>query len=1358
MNRFRRSAYKSIVAIASVAMIVATSLSLVTHSAGAAAPPTLTLNVLLIGNGTADPTTVAWQSALSSEGVSFTNATASGTYGSETVALPALTTGSVGDFNAVVIAGSPFEFAAGQLTALDAYESTNQVRQLDGYSYPSPTLGQTAATSGALDGTTGALTAAGLAGLPNLKGPVPFSTGTYGTSATFTAGSAFTPWIENSAGQSLGGVFQHPSGDPQAGVSELSLNFNYNSSSTDWLLLAPGLINWVTKDTHLGLYRNYFGQDIDDIFINDNEWSSQYQCTPAATDPSDYTCPTGVANNAADSPPDVQMSAADVAYVAAWEAQTGIKLNLAFNAVGACTADTAADETSANCTGSVVDPSGTYTDPGQAVEADFPNDQGFVKALLADKADFNWITHTWSHEYLGCNVWQPQAVSTTVPSTTGGSLAGSATPGTTYTYEVTAATAYGESEPSTPQIATLTSTSTGSVTLTWPDATNGTSTDGTVNGPTLAAEEANHTGGTGFWGYNVYRELPSSSTFGLIGQVPEAGTQATYSFTDTGTTTPGAAPSSSTPSTTNPDGGPTATNPGIDCAPGAASWDQATSTSPDSSIDQEIGLDQAFASANALPNYTPAAVVTGEHSGIENPNMPGALAGDGVTTFATDASRQPTPYTLTSGTSVANSAPRYPSNIYYNASTWTDELNEYNTLYVAPGTSIGDATYPTETGHCAQSSATTCLTTPATETSLLASESSIMLSHVLANNPIVGYAHQTDLIGGTNPANGYTILSLIDSMLAQYNAWTTTPLEQMTDVTEAQVLAEQAAWAKSQSAVTATETNGVVTINNTSGAAVSVPVTTAAGTTDGTAAFGESYGGTLSDWSTIAGGGSLTLTEHVAPTIISANAASSIVGAPFTTTIYTDGYTAPVLTESGAIPAGLTFVDNGNGTATISGTSTTGSGGSYPITVTATNPTGTTTQTFTLTNSEAPSITSAAATSFYLGAPSATYTVTTTGFPAATITESGTLPAGLSFAAGTTAGTATISGVTTAAVGPYPVTISATNSSGSTATLNLVITVAASGPPIFTSTATPDFNVNQAGSFAVTTTAAPDATLTETGLLPAGLSFAAGTTPGTALISGTPTVAGTTSVTVTATNSVGSATQTLKIVVASGPTFTSANSATFVAGAQGSFAITTGGVPAPSIGWIGTLPSGITLTDNGDGTATLAGTPAAGLAGTSTPITLSASNAAGNGTQDFTISIVAAPPAPITAPPAPTTAANSANSSTLAGGDRLAATPDGKGYWLVGTDGGVFSYGDAQFYGSTGNIHLNKPIMGIASTRDGKGYWMVAVDGGIFNYGDAGFFGSGGNLGRTAVGLIAEPSGPGYSLIDTDGSRTDYGW
>ena len=63
-------------------------------------------------------------------------------------------------------------------------------------------------------------------------------------------------------------------------MAELSLYFNYNAAQLQWLLLAPGLINWVTQDTHLGLYRNYFGQDIDDNFIADNEWSSQYQCTP----------------------------------------------------------------------------------------------------------------------------------------------------------------------------------------------------------------------------------------------------------------------------------------------------------------------------------------------------------------------------------------------------------------------------------------------------------------------------------------------------------------------------------------------------------------------------------------------------------------------------------------------------------------------------------------------------------------------------------------------------------------------------------------------------------------------------------------------------------------------------------------------------------------------------------------------------------------------------------------------------------------------------------------------------------------------------------------------------------------------
>ena len=88
----------------------------------------------------------------------------------------------------------------------------------------------------------------------------------------------------------------------------------------------------------------------------------------------------------------------------------------------------------------------------------------------------------------------------------------------------------------------------------------------------------------------------------------------------------------------------------------------------------------------------------------------------------------------------------------------------------------------------------------------------------------------------------------------------------------------------------------------------------------------------------------------------------------------------------------------------------------------------------------------------------------------------------------------------------------------------------------------------------------------------------------------------------------------------------------------------------------------------------------------------------------------------------------------------------------------MFTFGDAVFYGSTGNIRLNKPVMGMAADRTGKGYWLVASDGGIFTFGDAGFYGSGGSAGRTAVGLIASPTSPGYALIASDGTRTNFGW
>jgi len=107
----------------------------------------------------------------------------------------------------------------------------------------------------------------------------------------------------------------------------------------------------------------------------------------------------------------------------------------------------------------------------------------------------------------------------------------------------------------------------------------------------------------------------------------------------------------------------------------------------------------------------------------------------------------------------------------------------------------------------------------------------------------------------------------------------------------------------------------------------------------------------------------------------------------------------------------------------------------------------------------------------------------------------------------------------------------------------------------------------------------------------------------------------------------------------------------------------------------------------------------------------------------------------------------------------MAATPDGGGYWLVAADGGIFSFGDAAFFGSVGSLRINAPVVGMAGTPDGGGYWMVARDGGIFSYGDAAFFGSAGSLSLNApiVGMAATPDGGGYWLVAADGGIFSYG-
>ena len=107
----------------------------------------------------------------------------------------------------------------------------------------------------------------------------------------------------------------------------------------------------------------------------------------------------------------------------------------------------------------------------------------------------------------------------------------------------------------------------------------------------------------------------------------------------------------------------------------------------------------------------------------------------------------------------------------------------------------------------------------------------------------------------------------------------------------------------------------------------------------------------------------------------------------------------------------------------------------------------------------------------------------------------------------------------------------------------------------------------------------------------------------------------------------------------------------------------------------------------------------------------------------------------------------------------IADNGDGGGYWTVARDGGVFAFGDAPFLGSMGGSHLNQPIVGMAATPDSGGYWLVASDGGIFSFGDAAFHGSTGgmHLNRPIVGMAATPDGGGYWLVASDGGIFNFG-
>jgi hypothetical protein len=110
------------------------------------------------------------------------------------------------------------------------------------------------------------------------------------------------------------------------------------------------------------------------------------------------------------------------------------------------------------------------------------------------------------------------------------------------------------------------------------------------------------------------------------------------------------------------------------------------------------------------------------------------------------------------------------------------------------------------------------------------------------------------------------------------------------------------------------------------------------------------------------------------------------------------------------------------------------------------------------------------------------------------------------------------------------------------------------------------------------------------------------------------------------------------------------------------------------------------------------------------------------------------------------------------------------GYWLVGSDGGVFTFGGAHFFGSTGSLTLQRPVVGIVPSETNQGYWLVATDGGLFSYGDTSYYGSIPGLGihpagsglpnslnAPIVGMVRSVDNGGYFMVAADGGVFAFG-
>ncbi|MGA5363872.1 hypothetical protein [Streptomyces purpurascens] len=346
----------------------------VAPGAAAAEEPRIDLKVLVVDNG--DSPVKAVTAQLRSTGVPYT------TVDLNDSGRPKITESFLSDtvngrprakYQGVVLPNeAPFGAGSAEQTALETYERTYGIPQVDAYTWAHPEVGldytSEGGWAGTLDGREASVTAAGKAGrFGYLEGAFRFEDNapgvqeSYGYAARPRAG--FTSYVDlpvpgGTGRGSLVGEYAHD------GRRELVVTFAYNSDQQQFRLLARGIVEWLTQGVHLGQTRNSFAVHVDDVFAPDSRWDTERDCTPG-----DFDCAGGDGEGTTP----IRMTADDAAYAAQWQREHGFTMDMVYNA------------------GS-----------GEEWKTEHGGTDALADRLVADKAQYRWVNHTYTHPFLGC--------------------------------------------------------------------------------------------------------------------------------------------------------------------------------------------------------------------------------------------------------------------------------------------------------------------------------------------------------------------------------------------------------------------------------------------------------------------------------------------------------------------------------------------------------------------------------------------------------------------------------------------------------------------------------------------------------------------------------------------------------------------------------------------------------------------------------------------------------------------------------------------------------------------------------------------------------------------------------------------